>query len=102
MELDHLTIAEKAVREGERHSDREEQMIADLDRAGHDTKQAVASLAVLRRMQAEHVAHRNLLLRCCNSMPARVRYSGRDITRAHQSRARDEWSYSREFTLSLS
>jgi len=43
MELDHLTIAEKAVRDGERHIEREEQLIADLDRAGHDTKQAVAS-----------------------------------------------------------
>lgn len=63
MELDHLALAEKAVAEGERHIGREEQMIADLDRGGHDTKLACETLATLRRMQSEHVAHRNLLLK---------------------------------------
>jgi hypothetical protein len=41
MELTHLAIAEKAVAQGERHIQREEEMIAELDRAGHDTKQAL-------------------------------------------------------------
>jgi hypothetical protein len=36
-------------------------MLADLDR--HDTKQARETLAIFQRMQAEHVAHRNLLLK---------------------------------------
>ena len=62
MELDHLALAEKAIAEGDRHIDREEQMIADLDRGGHDTRLARETLATLRRMQAEHVAHRNLIL----------------------------------------
>src|SRR5579883_3437661 len=62
MELDHLALAEKAVAQGQQHIDREEQMIADLDRGGHDTRLARETLATLRRMQAEHVAHRNLIL----------------------------------------
>lgn len=62
MELDHLALAEKAIQEGERHIIREEQMLADLDRGGHDTKRAWETLAALRRMQGEHVAHRNLIL----------------------------------------
>jgi hypothetical protein len=62
MELDHLARAEKTVALGERHIEREEQMIADLDRAGHDTRQARALLATYRLMQAEHIAHRNRLL----------------------------------------
>ncbi|HZR75183.1 hypothetical protein [Bradyrhizobium sp.] len=63
MELDHLAIAEKAVVEGDRHIAREEQMIADLERGGHDTKLAFETLATLRRMQAAHIAHRDLLLK---------------------------------------
>jgi hypothetical protein len=35
VELDHLAIAEKAVADGERHVERDEQMIADLFRPGH-------------------------------------------------------------------
>lgn len=63
MELDHLAVAERAVALGERHIEREERMIADLDRDGHDTTQARALLATYRLTQAEHVAHRNRLLR---------------------------------------
>ena len=63
MELDHLVIAEKAVAAGERHIEREEQAIADLDRAGHDTTLARATLATFRRAQAAHIAHRDTLLK---------------------------------------
>lgn len=62
MELDHLARAEKTVALGERHIEREEQMIADLDRAGHDTTQARALLATYRLTQVEHIAHRNRIL----------------------------------------
>jgi hypothetical protein len=62
MELDHLALAEKTVAQSERHILREEQMIADLDRGGHDTSLAREVLATYRRMHAEHVAHRNMLL----------------------------------------
>ena len=63
MELDHLAVAERAVAQGERHIEREERMIADLDRDGHDTTQARALLATYRLTQADHVAHRNRLLK---------------------------------------
>ena len=72
MEMAHLVIAEKAVAEGERHIVLEEQRIADLDRHGHDTKLALATLAVFRKMQAEHVAHRNLLVKILGQNAARL------------------------------
>jgi len=61
MELDHLVNAERAVADGERHIARQEQMVSDLERGGHDTKLALETLAVYRRMHAVHAAHRNLL-----------------------------------------
>ncbi|HLZ01085.1 MAG TPA: hypothetical protein VKR55_02925 [Bradyrhizobium sp.] len=63
MALEHLATTEKGIALGERHIAREEQMIADLDRAGADTKLALAVLATYRQTQAEHVAHRNRLLK---------------------------------------
>ena len=65
MELDHLAIAERAVATGQRHIEREERMIADLERGGHseDIELARETLTTLRAMQAEHIAHRNLLLK---------------------------------------
>ncbi len=65
MELAHLAITEKALAEGERHFEREEQMIADLERGGlsEDTKLAYDTLAILRRLQTERVAHRDPLLK---------------------------------------
>ena len=60
--LDHLAIAERAIAFGERHIAREEQLISDLDRAGRETKLALAVLATYRLTQAEHVRHRDLLL----------------------------------------
>ena len=62
MEIAHLAIAEKAVADAERHILQQEARVAELDRDGHDTKRALATLAVFRRLQAEHVAHRDLLL----------------------------------------
>jgi hypothetical protein len=76
MELNHLALAESAVLQGERHIAREEQMISDLERGGHDTKLALETLANYRRMQAEHIAHRNMILKllqqsgyCCSPDP---------------------------------
>ena len=60
-ELAHCAIAEKAVAVGERHILQQEERVAALDRDGHDTKQALATLAIFRRNQTEHIAHRDLL-----------------------------------------
>src|SRR5215475_318919 len=62
-ELAHLAIAERAVASGERHIELQEQRVAELDRDGHDTKRALATLAIFRQVRAEHVAHRDLLLK---------------------------------------
>ena len=72
MELAHLAIAEKTVADGERHIQRQEQRVAELDRDGHDTEQALATLATFRQMQAEHVAHRDLLLKIMQQDAARA------------------------------
>ena len=73
MEFDHLAIAEKAVADGERHIARGERAIADLDRAGHDTKVARDTLATFRRTLAEHIAHRDLLLKMLQQDAAKPR-----------------------------
>ena len=71
MERAHLAIAEKAVAVGEQHILDQERRVAELDWDGHDTKRALATLANFRRMQAEHVAHRNLLLHMLQQDAAR-------------------------------
>jgi hypothetical protein len=50
------------VLQGEEHILQQEVRVAELDRDGHDTKQALETLATFRHMQAEHVAHRDRLL----------------------------------------
>lgn len=63
IKLEHLAEAEAHVAEGQRHIDRQEQIVAELDRDGHDTKQAWELLAIFRSLQIEHIAHRDRLLR---------------------------------------
>lgn len=70
-DLAHFASAEKAVIEGERHIQRQEQVVAELDRDGHDTTEALALLASFWRIQAQHVAHRDFLLRNLGERGAR-------------------------------
>jgi hypothetical protein len=63
IKLAHLAKAEKNVVEGERHIGHQERLVAELDRDGHDTSAALALLATFRRSQAEHIAHRDHLLK---------------------------------------
>ena len=62
MALEHLAQAERKIAEGERLIDHQERVVVQLDREGRDARKALAVLAVFRQTQAEHVAHRNLLL----------------------------------------
>jgi hypothetical protein len=73
LELAHLAVAEKAVNLGERHILQQEARVAELDRDGHDTAQALATLAIFRKNQAEHVAHRDLILKMLQEDAARPR-----------------------------
>ncbi len=72
MEIAHLAIAEKAVLEGEQHILQQEARVAELDRDGHDTRHALETLATFRHMQAEHVAHRDLLVEMLKQDKARA------------------------------
>lgn len=57
----HLAQAEQHVAEGEKHLIRQRELIAKLERDGHDTKEATAFLEQLEEMQGMHVADRDRL-----------------------------------------
>jgi len=61
MARDHLAQAERHVAQGERHIARQREIIAELERDGHDTAQARATLAQFEEIQAMHVAERDRL-----------------------------------------
>ncbi|MBO4227573.1 hypothetical protein [Bradyrhizobium neotropicale] len=63
IQLRHLEQAEQHVRRGEKHIADQEQRIADLELLGHNTKSARSLLQTFRLVQAEHVAHRDRILK---------------------------------------
>ncbi|MBU6464097.1 MAG: hypothetical protein KGK01_09830 [Bradyrhizobium sp.] len=50
----HLAQAQRHVIEGLEHLGLQEQIIADLERGGHDAAEALKVLATLRKTQATH------------------------------------------------
>jgi len=58
---EHLALAERHVAQGEEHLARQRKLIADLERHGHDTKQAHDLLAQFESMQALHIGDRDRL-----------------------------------------
>jgi hypothetical protein len=50
----HLAQAERHAAEGRRHLARQEALVAELDRDGHDTTEARKVLATLRATQTLH------------------------------------------------
>ncbi|HSC19371.1 MAG TPA: hypothetical protein VLC74_10685 [Rhizomicrobium sp.] len=63
MIIDHLRLAETHVAEGEHHVARQRELVAELDRDGHDTSQGRRLLLEFEELQAMHIADRNRLLR---------------------------------------
>ena len=57
----HLAQAERHVIESEHHVARQRELIATMERDGHDTLQARATLAQFEEMQALHRADRDRL-----------------------------------------
>jgi len=57
----HLALAERHVADGEKHVARQKQLVAELERDGHDAKQARDLLKQFEDFQAIHVAERNRL-----------------------------------------
>jgi len=55
--------AEQAVAGGDRHITRQKQLIAELERDGHDGEAARALLVQFESTQALHIAHRDRLRR---------------------------------------
>jgi hypothetical protein len=61
--LEHLALCERHIALGEKHLAKQEALVADLDRKGRDTADALAILATLRETQALHVLDRDRLLK---------------------------------------
>jgi hypothetical protein len=61
--LQHLAQAERHVAEGEQLLLRQEELIAELDRDGHDTEEARVILDTLRETQALHLQDRDRIIR---------------------------------------
>lgn len=66
MELRHLEMADRHLAEGAERIGRQEEMVATLDRGGHDTKEAVKLLELLRGVQEQGVVHRQSILQALN------------------------------------
>jgi hypothetical protein len=60
---DHLAQAERHVAEGEGHLSRQREIVTKLERDGHDSVSARATLAQFEELQAMHIADRDRLLR---------------------------------------
>jgi len=60
---EHLAQAERHASRGKQHLARQEEIIAELDRDGHDTTEARKVLATLRQTQVLHEQEVERLLR---------------------------------------
>jgi hypothetical protein len=58
---EHLALAERHVSEGERHVSRQRELIAQLERDGHDATQAHDLLLQFEELQEMHLADRDRL-----------------------------------------
>jgi ferritin len=63
MELRHLEQAERHIAEGEQHIAEQEDRIADLARMGADTTEARKLLDNFYASQAQHIQHRDRILK---------------------------------------
>jgi hypothetical protein len=59
--FEDLERAEQHVALSERHISRQRELIAELERDGHDTQLAAELLSTLEESQAAHIADRNRL-----------------------------------------
>ena len=69
MLLEHLALAQKHVADGERHVRRQRELVAELDRDGHDTWQAKDLLRLFEELQVIHVSGRDRLLNELSELP---------------------------------
>ena len=65
----HLALTERHVAEGKRHVARQRELVAELERDGHDTATALDLLRQFEELQALHVADRNRHVRALGLPP---------------------------------
>ena len=58
---DHLTMAERHVAQGERHVARQRELVAQLERRGHDTLSAKELVVQFQELEELHIADRDRL-----------------------------------------
>ena len=63
IQLQHLAEAERHIARGDYHISEQELRIAEFDARGHDATLARALLETFRLTQAQHVAHRDFILK---------------------------------------
>jgi hypothetical protein len=60
-QLAHLAEAERHVFEGDRRIGRQEEIVSELHRQGHDTRRALSLLALFRQVQTTYLSHRDYI-----------------------------------------
>lgn len=60
---EHLAIASRHVAQGEQHVSRQRELIAELERNGHNTAQATQLLVQFEELLAMHIADRDRIVR---------------------------------------
>jgi hypothetical protein len=60
--LAHLAAAERHIAEGQARLERQEQLVAKLERNGRETKEAIAILATMKQTQELHLQDRDRIL----------------------------------------
>ena len=63
MQLQHLAQSEQHIARGAKHILNQELRIEDLDRRGRDSTLARSLLETFRLIQAQHIAHRDHIIR---------------------------------------
>jgi hypothetical protein len=67
--LEHLALAQRHVREAEQHVDRQRQLIAELERDGHDVTLANALLDQMEQLYVMHMSDRDRLQKEADKFP---------------------------------
>ena len=66
MELRHLAMSDRHLAEGAERIAKQEVILAELDKDGHDTTAAAQLLETFRAVQEEGVKHRRMILEALN------------------------------------
>jgi len=74
---ERLAQAQLYVTEGERHVAEQERRVAELRDDGHNISQAGSLLELFRETHAQHVAHRDFILREMDGAPEGVKSTDR-------------------------